>query len=352
LNRHEPLHRIQVWALSIVVLSVVLVVSVMSWGAVGPSKIGMMVQLHGTDSATVGREFDIMAKMHVTWIRASFDWPTVETNRGQLNWAYTDEVVREASARGMSVVGILSHTPAWARPPGTTSAHPPDDPAEFADFARTVAARYGPLGVHTWEIWNEPNIYSFWPPAPDANKYGELFRAAAAAIRPVDPSATLLIGGLTSGADAPDGSRISQTTFLEQLYRNGTAQAADAVAVHPYSFLWPHAVVVVGGLEQLPALHQVMEQHGDGRKKLWITEFGAPTGTAPDAVSDRSQAITIMSARSLIQKWTWVGPLIYFELRDSGTDPAVVDDNFGVVRRDLSLKPAGEALLAQQHDAP
>jgi polysaccharide biosynthesis protein PslG len=339
------------WALSAVFLGLVLVLGELSFGAVGPSRIGMMLQLHGTDPATVAREFDLLAEMHVTWVRASFDWPTIEGNRGEFDWAYPDEVVKQASARRMSVLPILSHTPAWARPAGTTTTSPPDHVSDFAAFAGATAARYAPSGVHTWEIWNEPNINSFWQPAPNANAYGELFRATATSIRVADPNATLLIGGLTSGPDAADGSRIAQRTYVEQLYNNGTAQLADAIAVHPYSFQWPHAVVVVGGLDDVPALHKLMERHGDGGKKVWITEFGAPTGTAADAVSDIEQAMTILHALKLVQKWVWAGPLIYFELRDAGTNPAVDEDNFGVVRRDLSLKIAGKALIAQ-HIAP
>ena len=347
MSRQVNLRRIHVWVLSIVALTGLAFVSCVSpREAVGPIEIGMMVRLLNTDPATIAREFDLMARMHVTWVRADFDWSAVEPNRGEFDWAYPDAVVKEASARRMKVLAILSHTPAWARPAGVTNSTPPIHACDFAEFSGAAAARYAPLGQHAWEIWNEPNVSEFWQPAPDANKYGELFRAAAAAVRAVDPKATLLVGGLTSGNDTPNGSRISQTRYVEQLYRNGAAKVADAIAVHPYSFPWPHAGVVVGGLDEVPVLHHVMERHGDGAKKVWITEFGAPTGTAFDAVSESRQASVIMHARALAHKWSWAGPLIYFELRDRGTNAAVDEENFGMVRRDLSLKPAGNALIA------
>lgn len=339
------------WALAFVVLSLVAVISALSWERVGPIRIGMMVRLLDTDPATVTREFDLMAAMRVTWVRADFDWSAIEVNRGEFDWAYPDKVVKEASARRMNVLPILSHTPGWARHAGTNSSTPPVHVSDFADFARAAAVRYAPLGLHTWEIWNEPNISYFWQPLPDANRYGELFRATASAVRAVDPSATLLTGGLTRGADTADGSRISQTKYVEQLYANGTAQVADAIAVHPYSFpSLPLGATaeVVGGIDDVPSLHRVMERHGDGGKKIWITEFGAPTGTAPDALSDNDQALTIMQASKLVERWSWAGPLLYFELRDRGTKPGVDEDNFGVVRRDLSLKLAGKALIAQR----
>jgi hypothetical protein len=343
-----------VWVSSIVFLSLVLVVSALSWGAAGQGRIGIMARILNTDSATITREFDLMAAMRVTWVRADFDWSAIEANRRHFDWSYPDAIVKEASARRMSVLGILSHTPAWARPAGTTSSTPPQQVSDFADFGRAAATRYGPLGVHSWEIWNEPNINDFWQPAPDANRYGELFRAVVPAVRAVDPVATLLIGGLTRGTDTANGSRISQITFVERLYGNGTAQVADAIAIHPYSFpSLPSQTntTVVGGFDDVPGLHEVMRRHGEGRKKVWITEFGAPTGTASDAVSEIDQAIAVMQARRLVQKWSWAGPLIYFELRDRGTNLAIDEDNFGVLHADLTLKPAAKVLIGQ-HISP
>ncbi len=314
------------------------------------SQIGMMVRLTDADQTTITREFDLMAKMHVTWVRADFFWPLIEPERGQFSWTYTDEIVKQASARGMNVIAILSHTPDWARGPGTTRDHPPVHMSDFAQFAKATAARYAHMGVHTWEVWNEPNSHVFWAPAPDANRYGQLFQATAAAVREIDPKATLLTGGLTTGDDDADGSRISQLTFVKQLYANGTAQQADAIAVHPYTFpVLPSdtQTPVAGGINELPELHQLMERNGDGAKKVWITEFGAPTGTALGAISDEDQAVTILEARKLVEYWPWAGPLIYYELRDGGTNPAVAGENFGVVRRDFSLKAAGQALIGQ-----
>lgn len=307
----------------------------------------MCVHLVGADTATIKREFDLMAAMHVTWIRMDLDWSVIEHDRGQFNWAYPDQIINEALARQMKVVAILAYTPYWARSSGTTRYASPDHSSDYANFARIAAARYVPDGVRTWEIWNEPNTSDFWQPRPDANAYGALFRAAAAAIRGVDPHATLLTGGLTRGADTPD-SLISQTTYLDQLYSNGTAQLADGIAVHPYSFpSLPMDVnqPAVGGLKDLPALHALMDRHGDGRKKIWITEFGAPTGAGSQAVSQEDQAAAIALAGGQVQLWDWAGPLIYYELVDGGNDATDIQQNFGVLRSDLTLKRAAVALM-------
>lgn len=316
------------------------------------SGIGMTLHLRGADAATVKREFDLMATMNVTWVRIDIDWSAVEPRRGKLQWEQTDLLVQEAVAHNMNVLVMLGFTPAWAQPADAKSLSDPrhsrpKDLAAFANFAKLAAERYTPLGVRSWEIWNEPNTAKFWPTRPDANEYGSLFRAAATSIRGVDPRATLLIGGLGPQYDTP-GAEIPPAVYLEQLYSNGAAQLADGIAVHPYSY--PHLPMdpdqrQIGGFVDLPELQAVMAAHGDGNKQVWITEFGAPTGTSVNAVSEAQQAAILLAARDQVASWNWAGPLMYYELVDGGTDPSDGEQNFGVLRADLSLKAAAQALI-------
>jgi len=312
--------------------------------------IGMTV--HVRDAEVLAEKFDLMAEMGVTWVRMDIDWSVVERTQGSPDWSYPDMVVDEADARGMQVLFVLAFTPPWARTAAVddaTIAHHqrPQQLSQWADFARAAATRYAPRGVHSWEIWNEPNTAKFWPPQPDANEYGTLFWVAADAIRDVDPQATLLIGGLGPQFETP-GREIEPGEYLEQLYANGAAYRADAVAAHPYSFpALPMQTPqrMTGGFADLPALRSVMEHHGEGDKSIWITEYGAPTGTGPNAVSDDTQTQMLLQARRQVADWSWAGPLIYYELADGGTDPADPEQNFGVVRRDLTPKPAAVALM-------
>lgn len=334
-------------------LVVLIGLSTVSCQSSGPeSEIGMTVHVRDADSTTVARKFDLMAAMDVTWVRMDIDWSVVERKQGRLDWSYPDMVVDAAGARGMKMLLVLAFTPEWARSGSVddaTIAHHlrPQQLSDWADFARAAAQRYASRGVHSWEIWNEPNTTKFWPPQPDVNEYGTVFWVAADAIQGVDPQATILIGGLGPQFEVP-GREIAPGDYLEQLYANGAARRADAIAVHPYSF--PELPMqtpqrMSGGFADLPALRAVMDSHGDGAKKIWITEYGAPTGSGPHSVSEQVQAETLMQARQQVQRWDWAGPLIYYELADGGTDPTDTEQNFGVLREDLSPKPAAVALM-------
>lgn len=317
-----------------------------------PVQIGMNLHSHPDDVPILKRKFDIMADMHVKWVRIDIDWSVVEAKPGKMNWTLVDEIVDEASAHGIAALGLISYTPAWAL--GSTVGYPtrshyrPSNMFDYANFVRSAVQRYAPRGVQTWEIWNEPNSGAFWPPRPDPDEYGRLFRVAAQAVRGVDPKATVLIGGLSPQYDGPQLD-MTPVVFLEQLYRNGAAQLADGVAAHPYSYpsmpLDPNGQSP-GGFTDLPKLNALMDSHGDGGKKIWITEFGAPTGNAPNAVSEDKQSAILLQARQQVQRWDWAGPLFYYELMDHGSGPHDREQNFGVINEDFRLKPAALGLMA------
>ena len=310
--------------------------------------IGMTVHYRGADPQSLHDQFDAMAAMKVSWVRADVDWSVVEPAQSELDWTSVDVIVDRALARGMQVLLVLAFAPSWTTStPNPDRAARPDDTTAFANFARVAAQRYAARGVHHWEIWNEPNTERFWPPEPDAAEYGRVFRAAAVAVRQVDPQAHLLIGGLSPTYGVP-GSDIDPASYLTQLYDDGAAQLADGIAVHPYTF--PSLPMdrrqrTTGGFPDLPAVHALMERRGDGAKKVWITEYGAPTGTGRNAVSEREQATALLTARQRVDTWDWAGPLIYYELVDGGTDPGDVEQNFGVLRADDSRKLAATALI-------
>ena len=297
--------------------------------------------------ADLARDLDEMAAVGAQWVRLDFNWSAIEPTKGSFRWSNTDRVLNAATARGFSIVAILHTAPAWARAPGTDNQFfPPTDPAEFANYARQTVARYSSK-VKVWEVGNETNTQRFWQPVPDAAAYTSLLKQTYTAIKEVDAGATVLSGGLSPAVDATDGSTISPPTFLRLIYENGGRGFFDAVGIHPYSFparpIDP-ATVNWNTFHRMPLLYDLMLRNGDGDKKLWITEFGAITGTALGAVSETVHGAIITDAFRAMAQMPFVGgPMFIYSIRDDGTDPASVEDNFGLLRRDFSPKAARAA---------
>lgn len=300
-----------------------------------------------TDDATLHADLDAVAASGAGWVRLDVDWPAVEPAAGQRDWAAVDRAVTAARDRHLRVLGLLAYTPQWARPPGTSTHAPPLDPAAFAAFAGAAAARYR-HSVAAWEVWNEPNLPDFWEPRPDPAAYAALLVRTAAAVRAADPGTTVLTGGLAPAHT--DGAGVAPGDFLDAVYAAGAGGAFDAVGLHPYSYPALPDDTGTGGWNsfvRLPEVHAVMAGRGDGAKAVWLTEFGAPTGTGEGAVDPARQALILQRGFAEARRLPFVGPVFVYALRDAGTDPGDREQNFGVLSAAGTPKPAWDVLRAE-----
>lgn len=290
--------------------------------------------------AELQADLDAMQRAGMTWVRVSLDWPSIQpVSRTGWNWGPTDRVVVAAGARNLRVLFMAGYAPPWARAAGAPAYAPPVDPADYAAFLRAAAARYAPFGVHDYEIWNEPNNRYWWQPGADPAAYTALLRAAYRALHAADPNAFVVLGGLSPAADG--GGDLSPLSFLRGVYAAGGKGSFDAVGLHPYSFPYPPDWGEPWNpFWRAPDLYALMQANGDGGMQVWATEFGVPTGTGPGSVDEATQATQLATALSLWRGFSFAGPLFWFGIRDRGSDPRVIDDNFGLLRRDGTAKPA------------
>lgn len=299
-------------------------------------------------TAQLGSDLDRMVEAGATWLRIDFDWSEIEGTRGTFHWHRTDRVVDAAARRGLKVLGLVGETPRWARPQGLNSHAPPIDPAHYARFAAAAVERYENRGVEAWELWNEPNLALFWSPRPDAGAYADLVVPTVAAMRSVDPDAVIISGGLAPAADESDGSGISPLTFTAQMLDAG-ADGFDGFAIHPYSYPArpiDASTAAWNPFHNLPLLRDLLRDKGQGGKPIWLTEYGAPTGTSSRAVSEAEQAAQITEALAAVGDWPWTGPMFLYSHRDERINPADFQANFGLMSHDGTPKQAWRDLLA------
>jgi hypothetical protein len=301
-------------------------------------------------------ELDAMAATGAKWVRIDFPWDTVQAGGpGSWSWRQDDTLVQLASERGLHVLAVLAYTPTWARRSvcNTNHACPPSDPNAFAAFARAAAQRYGSR-VSAWEVWNEPNWDPFWASGPNAADYVNLLKPTYVAIKSVAPRTTVITGGLAPYGDlarTPVDAKVARehpVNFLKAMYAAGARGYFDGVGHHPYAYPYAPADCCIGWNAVLytQTLHDVMAANGDGAKKVWGTESGAPTA-GWGAVSEAQQAEWVRQYFALWDNWSFTGPLLFYTLRDFGTDPSNNDDHFGFMRTDLSPKPAYNVFVQQ-----
>jgi hypothetical protein len=295
----------------------------------------------------------------VSWIRLDFDWSQVQPNdKSSYDWAKLDHVADLANQKNLTVLGILDYTPAWARDPRCPDSAKcaPANPQEFADFAAATTKHFSSKNVHNWEIWNEPNSAQFWQPRADPASYTKLLKVTYHSIKNADAQATVITGGLAP--EPSDGSNLTPADFLKAIYQAGAKHSFDAVGDHPYTFPVPPSYQTSHAWNQMvTSLRPIMATNGDSSKKIWITEFGSPTGgpgpvatvknynlqQSPWHVDEALQAVTLQDALKLYQTYPWAGPFFWYSYKDSGTTNDTNENFFGLTRADGSKKPSYDA---------
>jgi polysaccharide biosynthesis protein PslG len=295
------------------------------------------------------------------WVAVDVDWASIEYQNNQYRWGPLDNVVLAAKARGLKVLGIIAYTPKWARPadcPPNNTHCLPQKAEQFAAFAADAASRYGNFsgypnlrsGITSWQIWNEPNHYPFVQRV-DIPLYVNMLKQSYTSIKQRDPYTWVLAGGTAPAPDDPGGKDMSPATFLSSIYFWGARGYFDAFGHHPYSFpCSPLTEAPWNAFYQTLALHWIMVYNGDGAKRIWGTEAGAPTGAdvggctanAGKSVTETTQS---QYAAQYILRWTkdwgaFTGPLFWFQVRDNGTNVWNWNDNLGLLRRNFTAKPA------------
>jgi arabinogalactan endo-1,4-beta-galactosidase len=314
--------------------------------------------LYGMPANQLDAELADMKAVGVSWVRVDVGWDDVQAkNALTYDWAKTDAIVSAAKAHGLKLMGTLAYTPGWARPIGCRS--PSCGPAlnsNFATFAGQAATRYA-QDIGVWEVWNEPNITKFWQPKPNAAKYADMLKSAYPAIKAANPTAQVLSAGLSPAES--QSSNIAPRDFLSALYKAGAKPYFDVLGLHPYSYPAPSSTNYGWSAwsqmaDQSTSIRSIMQANGDTDKKIWITEYGAPTAGPGDTagittysdkqdaghVDEELQAYTLQSAVSSITGADWIGGFFWYSYKDLGTDLSDSENFFGLLRADGTRKPA------------
>lgn len=290
-------------------------------------------------SAAISRAQAVSAKVS----RNSFLWHLVEAKQGTRDWSVPDAVADSLVKAGIQPLFCIYGSPSWANgvSESTDSNYylnvPIDDAAfgtwvaRYKDFVMAAVQRYKSK-VKMWELWNEENEHYFWKPQPNVDRYITWYKQMYDAIKSVDPSAQVALGGIT-GLAASGAIDYNGNAFLQALYDRGVYP--DIVAIHPYA-----------GNNQAPDVHNqyennfddiglirnTMQSNGQGSKPVWVTEWGWNL----DAVSESTQADYVARSLAMIRtNYPFVTIATYFFDYDRGSY------RYGLYAGDFRMRDAG-----------
>jgi beta-xylosidase len=110
-------------------------------------------------------------------------------------------------------------------------------------------------------LWNEPNNLSHWDFKidPEWKMFAEMVLAGAQAIRRVNPTVKLVLGGISP----------IDPHFINLLDSHGVIDAIDVIAVHGFPLDWNH-----WNINEWPAKIDEIREQAKG-KPVWVSEAGA-----------------------------------------------------------------------------
>ena len=180
-----------------------------------------------------------------------------------------DEVVSLANAYHLRVVADLTTIPWWISACATPrdisqmTLCGTDDLADYRAEITEIVRRADPA-IHDWEIWNEPDLGSFFSGTP--LQYAWMLRTAHDAIKAVDPQADVLLGGI---------SGLSGEKWLAQVFA-----AAGPDALHAFDIANIHERDRLDLLAPDVAAWRWFLAADGFSGPLWITEHGYPSDPA------------------------------------------------------------------------
>lgn len=309
-------------------------------------------------SATdVAHELDLIKAAGGNTVRIDLGWATLEAaGKGMYDSSYVakaDSFFAAAHARGLKVVVTMWETPCWASSapddvkqdctgswwtePRMVQHYPPANPADFAAAAAWVAQRWG-ADIAALEVWNEPNLWSFWRTSTPEADYAALLKASYGPIKAAAPNVQVIGPGLLR----------SDYVFLGKLYDLGIQPYEDGISTHPFSNgrspYDPTAPYATGSyIRDVPMVRDTMVAHGDSAKKEWFTEMGYSScvGSNDWCIGPDLQAEYIADTFRIIRDdWDYVAANLIYTLRNTGTSTSSREDQVGMLNMDYSEKPA------------
>jgi hypothetical protein len=250
----------------------------------------------------LSQQLDVMAQSGVDSVRAVIDWsnaqpygsfndvpagnrePFVDVGGVPTDFTDADALVAAVARHRMTLLPVVIDAPAWDGSAFGGDLLVPRAPGPYAAFVRALVLRYGSDGsfwrdnpqipkdpVVMWQVWNEPNVWAFWPQSPDGyyDSYVALLRAAHTAIKQADPEAKVVLAGL------PNYSWID----LERIEQHGGKDLFDVVDLHPYTTT-PQRVINTLGYAR-----RVLDRTGGARISILAGEFSWPSSEGKGAMS-------------------------------------------------------------------
>jgi polysaccharide biosynthesis protein PslG len=301
-----------------------------------PNSLGIQIKTSAVD------DLETIAQTGVRFMRRGFYWEGIEAEKGVYDFSSYDTMMDKADQLGVRIIGCLfankkSHYEPTA-PVAGRAIQTEAGRQGYAAWAAACAAHFKGRNIY-WEIWNEPNVQTFWRKGKHnseefADEYSRLVLAAVPAMVKADPNCFVMAGSVSNYWEPV-------YAWTEFCFKRGVLQSGiRAWSVHPYGVRTPeeHATGGGGGHARMRELMRTYNK--DVELPLITSERGFSVVKTKEGWSGGSQERALefqawhFVRQYLIDLMTGTRATIWYEWGDEG---------FGFLQKDGTPRPVYNA---------
>ncbi len=328
---------------------------------IGSSKLGVGFECLDRDMWDADQAWPVLDDLGVKWARVQTGWAKTEKEPGVYNFAWLDEIVDKLLARGVTPWLSISYgnklytkkmnsgdsiSPNYKDcnehgvgfPPIQTQ---PERDA-WQNYVRELVKHFRDRVDH-YEVWNEPDLLSFWQSGPKAAEYVELVRLTSEPLREEQPDAKLIGGAIAWGMT------VWSLKYLDDCMKAGIHKYIDIISYHGYkSVPERHSTQEIAGFTNIVNKYKPSLQYwqGEAGVQSYVPEAAKGVGALSTMKFSEDIQARMLLRRTLLELNNGCSMTSYFHMADFAHYAAFKQTfHYGLVRlEDGSPKPAYYAL--------
>lgn len=328
---------------------------------ISDSRLGVGFETLDREMWDANQVWPVLNALGVKWARVQTGWARSEREPGIYDFAWLDAIVDNLIARGVqpwlsisygnpiytksmvttSEDGTKSETSCPAHGVGYPPIHTPEAREGWSNYVRALVRHFRSRVSH-YEVWNEPDLHSFWRSGPKAVEYVDLVRLTSTPLREEYPDAKLIGGAIAWGMT------VWSLKWLEDCMKAGLHELVDIITYHGYkSVPERHSSQEIAGFRRILDTYKesLTYWQGEAGVQSYVPEGGNAGALSQMKLSESIQARMLLR-RTMLELHNGCSMSSYFHMADFGhyaTDKRTY--HYGLLRlKDGSPKPSYYAL--------